>query len=125
MTLLLVSTDLMAASQLEGAARQVEARLRTTGPAGIAAAFQSASTDGEPSAAMVVTLDLASVADIAATVAEVRRHAPTGTPIVAYGPHVHAGRLHEARDAGCELVLTRGQFLQGAANVFGELLKRA
>jgi len=31
--------------------------------------------------------------------------------IVAYGPHVDAMRLAEARQAGCDRVLARGQFL--------------
>lgn len=30
--------------------------------------------------------------------------------IVAYGPHVHEARLQAARDAGCDQVLSRGQF---------------
>ena len=30
--------------------------------------------------------------------------------IIAYGPHVHGQKLAAARDAGCDVVLTRGQF---------------
>lgn len=31
-------------------------------------------------------------------------------PLIAYGPHVHEQRLDAARRAGCDQVLTRGQF---------------
>jgi hypothetical protein len=30
--------------------------------------------------------------------------------IIAFGPHVHAEKLQAAEAAGCNLVLTRGQF---------------
>jgi CheY-like chemotaxis protein len=30
--------------------------------------------------------------------------------VIAFGPHVHEDRLQAARDAGCNLVLPRGQF---------------
>lgn len=39
---------------------------------------------------------------------------------VAFGPHVHEVKLQAARDAGCDEVLTRGQFHQG----LGVLLDR-
>ena len=34
----------------------------------------------------------------------------SGTRVVAFGPHVHEQRLAAARDAGCDLVVSRGQF---------------
>lgn len=40
----------------------------------------------------------------------VRARGDGGPPIVAYGPHVHEHRLQLAREAGCDEVLTRGQF---------------
>jgi hypothetical protein len=30
--------------------------------------------------------------------------------IIAFGPHVHEAKLADAKAAGCDLVLTRGQF---------------
>src|SRR5882672_6529796 len=38
------------------------------------------------------------------------REASSGATIVAFGPHVHKERLEAARRAGCDLVLSRGQF---------------
>jgi CheY-like chemotaxis protein len=43
-------------------------------------------------------------------VATVRFTGKRPITIVAYGPHVHAERLEAARNAGCDEVLTRGQF---------------
>lgn len=37
--------------------------------------------------------------------------------VVAFGPHVHDQRLAEAREAGCDEVLTRGQFASGLPQV--------
>ncbi|HEX4415748.1 MAG TPA: hypothetical protein VH107_19105, partial [Lacipirellulaceae bacterium] len=33
-----------------------------------------------------------------------------GPRIVAFGPHVHKDRLAAARDVGCDVVISRGQF---------------
>jgi CheY-like chemotaxis protein len=35
---------------------------------------------------------------------------PTPPAIIAFGPHVHEGRLAAAQEAGCDQVLARGQF---------------
>jgi len=41
--------------------------------------------------------------------------------IIAFGPHVHEQRLAEAYDAGCDQVLTRGQFHSTMADVFAKV----
>ena len=46
---------------------------------------------------------------IADAVAAVRTAARAAT-ILAFGPHVEAGLLTSARDAGCDVVLSNGQF---------------
>lgn len=46
---------------------------------------------------------------------------PTAPAIVAYAPHVHEAKLQAAVGAGCDQVLTRGQFNTRLA----ELLARA
>lgn len=38
------------------------------------------------------------------------RPAEKSPAVIAYGPHVHEARLDAARQAGCDQVLTRGQF---------------
>ena len=42
--------------------------------------------------------------------------------LLAFGPHVQAGPLEQAKQAGCELVLTRGQLDQQLDEVLDELL---
>ena len=45
-------------------------------------------------------------------------------PIVACGPHVHEAKLAAAREAGCDAVVTRGQFDRDAGPILGNLLKQ-
>jgi CheY-like chemotaxis protein len=55
-----------------------------------------------------------------AAVASVRTGAPRAK-IVAFGPHVEEGLLAEAARAGCDLVLTNGQFHRQYATFLAEL----
>lgn len=113
MNALLITADLMASSAAEGAARAAGATLRVTAPA-------QAIDAARESAPRVAAIDLtAKVDDLAALVAELREAAP-GVALVAYGPHVHEARLAAAQEAGCDLVMSRGQFHRG----FGEVLTR-
>ena len=41
--------------------------------------------------------------------------------VIAYGPHVHTDRLVAAQDAGCDAVLSRGQFDQSARGILEQL----
>ena len=50
----------------------------------------------------------------------IRQQAPQGCRLVAFGPHVHEAQLESAQQAGCDVVLTRGQISQSLA----ELLQR-
>jgi hypothetical protein len=45
--------------------------------------------------------------------------ASAATRVIAFGPHVHEDRLAAARAAGCDSVLSRGQFFSQAENVLG------
>ena len=38
-------------------------------------------------------------------------------PVVAYGPHVHAERLRQAREAGCARVFPRSAFVKELAEI--------
>ncbi|QDU91035.1 hypothetical protein Pla175_44520 [Pirellulimonas nuda] len=105
MPILLVSTDLMVASQLEGAARAAGETLVAAPPARAVASV----AERGPRLAII---DLAAVEDCATLVAALRAVLPEDARIVAFGPHVHTARLDAARAAGCDQVLTRGQFLQ-------------
>jgi AmiR/NasT family two-component response regulator len=48
--------------------------------------------------------------DIAAVVVELRALTTPPKKILAFGPHVQTALLQAAHEAGCDLVLTRGQF---------------
>ncbi|MEN1679895.1 MAG: hypothetical protein AAGJ46_09895 [Planctomycetota bacterium] len=109
-TVVLVTGDLMAGSQAEGAARAAGVTLRTVGAAKVAEAVESA----QPA---LVVFDLSSPTNLADAVAAIRAASPQ-TVIAAYGPHVQEKRLEAAQAAGCDLVMTRGQFHRQAAEVF-------
>ncbi|MCA9267834.1 MAG: hypothetical protein KDA41_05160 [Planctomycetales bacterium] len=104
MAVVLITSDLMIPSALAGAARASGTVVRNAG--GVEAACTLAA-EGDIDAFL---LDLAAVgADVTASVARLR--ACSGSPrVVAFGPHVHAEKLAAARAAGCDAVLTRGQF---------------
>lgn len=59
----------------------------------------------------IVLLDLSTLGvDPAQTVAALKGHLPPPRAIVAFGPHVHEAKLAAAQAAGCDVVLSRGQF---------------
>jgi hypothetical protein len=64
----------------------------------------------EPALVTACVLDLAGreTQEIAEIIASFRSTYP-GAQIAAFGPHVQAGLLHAATEAGCDQVLTRGQ----------------
>ncbi len=47
--------------------------------------------------------------NLPAAVRAIKAGAPAAQ-VVAYGPHVDEGLLADAKEAGCDVVLTRGQF---------------
>ena len=111
---LYVTKDLFFASRITAAAR------------GMGAAMHVAPSVEELKAAPVdddcrlVLLDLDTPAvDPVAVVAEARSRGDAGLPVIAFGSHVHEARLEAARQAGCDQVLTRGQFDRQA----GEILR--
>jgi CheY-like chemotaxis protein len=99
----LVSRDLTLASRLEGAARVLGLSLQ------VAPSLGSLPACLDP-ACRLVLLDLAEEGiDPAAVVPQVRTSAPQAR-IVAFGPHVQQATLAAAEAAGCDEVLSRGQF---------------
>lgn len=100
--ILAISDDLLASAPIENAARQ----------AGIACRVMSASSLAECSdSPQLVLLDLNATGEVETTVRQIRDQL-AGTPVVAFGPHVHAAKLKAATKAGCDQVLTLGQFHQ-------------
>ena len=110
MNVLLVSTDLLASSQFEGAARGAGVTLTVAGP-GKAAAI------AEQKLARLVVIDLsAPIEDLPSLVATLKA-LDQPPSVVAYGPHVQEQKLEQASQSGCDAVLTRGQFHRQAAEV--------
>ena len=110
MRVVLLSNDLMTCSQIEGAVR--------AGGSEISVATTASAATAEGDSPDVVILDLSTAGDIAATVSQFRELA-SPPRIIAFGPHVHAAKLAAAREAGCDDVFTRGQFLPNVANALG------
>lgn len=103
MNALLITTDLMASSSAEGAARKAGVALRVVG-----ADRAAATADSET---VLAAIDLGGPVEIDALVSAVRAAAPKAR-VIAYGPHVQEERLAAARAAGCDAVLARGAFFK-------------
>lgn len=102
----LVSSDLMSGSALGVAARQAGVSLVTV------ASWRNIATQ-LPADVVRVFVDLTMPGlNIAEAVQAIRTAAPAAQ-IVAFGPHVQMPQLDLAQAAGCDAVLTRGQFHAG------------
>jgi hypothetical protein len=111
--ILFLTSDLMFSSRVGGAAQSLGLSLALVAdqaslPAKLTAECRLALID--------LTLDRL---NLPAAVQAIHAAAPQAE-IVAYGPHVDHAVLADAKDAGCNQVLSRGQFNQQ----YGELLKR-
>ncbi len=106
MEILFLTTDLLFSSRVTGAAARLCLPVRTAGRAETLLEMANAS-DGPA----IVILDLKpSIVDPAQLVPDLRTAAHPPRAIIAYGPHVQEDRLAAATAAGCDEVLTRGQF---------------
>ena len=104
MAVIFLTTDLMFSSRLAGVARAQGVQLSVANSA--AAAIEKISENN--GRRLIIDLNTAglSIADFVARC----REANESVDIIAYGPHVHEAKLAAAREAGCDVVLTRGQF---------------
>lgn len=112
MSVLILTSDLTTGSQAQGAAT----RQHRQAAIALSAAALIDKARANPPSLVIVDLSLARL-DIAAVAAELKALNPAPA-IVAFGPHVHETKLNAARDAGCDLVLTRGQFASRIDEVF-------
>lgn len=102
---LLVTSDLMLSSQATGAATRAGCELSVM--ANVDAALK---TMVDQPVGLVV-LDLGTAGNEPGEVLpQLRAAATQKLSVVAFGPHVHKQRLEAAREAGCEMVISRGQF---------------
>ena len=104
MSILVITSDLVTSSAVAGEAARAGVVCQT-----------ALSLDGveEKAAALtprLVILDLSMPKLDPAAVVPMLRSLASPPAIVAFGPHVHEGKLAAAREAGCDAVLTRGQF---------------
>jgi DNA-binding response OmpR family regulator len=106
MNALLLTCDLMVVSRVEGAATRNGLKVHTLSTVEQAVEYMAR----EPAAVLLVDLASQSVG-VRELVDEVRRAGSEKTCIIAFGPHVHEERLNAARQAGCDQVVSRGQFL--------------
>jgi CheY-like chemotaxis protein len=58
---------------------------------------------------LIIDLTLPSI-DIDSMIAQLRTNETSRPRVIAFGPHVHEQRLEKARQAGCDEVVSRGQF---------------
>jgi hypothetical protein len=103
MRALLVTSDLMISSHVEGAAMR-----HGTG-------IDVVRFDEIPRVQLesfdLVILDLRAVSgNLADELPRLRNLCPATTKLLAFGPHVHRSNLDAARAAGFDLVLSRGEF---------------
>ena len=61
--------------------------------------------------------------DLPALLAELRAACPTMPRVVAYGSHVEADVLRAARQAGCDRVMPRSQFVEELPGAIGDWLR--
>jgi hypothetical protein len=117
MTALLLTADLACASKVAGAGartgRRVEAVMNV-------AAFTTRSAGA---ALLIVDLQTPGLR-LADVMSSWRGTAPHGGAVIAFGPHINESQLAAARDAGCNLVLTRGQFHAQLDELLEQYLER-
>ena len=111
MAIVLLTSDLMVTSRVEGAAALARVPFQS------AVSEDDALSRCEAIDATLLLIDLSrALTDVKLIVAGAR--SLTRTPlIVAFGPHVHKERLAAAREADCDMVLSRGQFFSDLETV--------
>ena len=114
MSIVLVTTDLMASSKVAPVASGLGVPFRAVGsPAAI--------SEITPPPKLIV-LDLNSpLGDVSQVVATLKCLSPP-PQVIAFGPHVHEAKLQAAVNAGCDAVFVRGQFHAQAAEIFRRFL---
>jgi DNA-binding NarL/FixJ family response regulator len=105
MGVLLVTSDLMTSSRVAGLAKSLGISLD------VAENFEQTAQLAEGGTHTLAVLDLNSsaAANSSQLISRLRELSPS-LRIVAFGPHVHERALQAAQEAGCDEVLSRGQF---------------
>ena len=104
---LAVVDDLMFSSKIRAVAERTGATVRFARSMGAALA----DARGEAPALVIVDLDRESIQPVGTIAAFKADPALRTIRLVGYVSHVNAGRIAEARDAGCDTVLARSAFV--------------
>jgi CheY-like chemotaxis protein len=106
MTIAYVTNDLLFASPVKGVAERLGQELEVVGT------LDALLEQAKESPLQLVLIDLSAPGIDPRELVEKLRAATLDSPpkLVAYAPHVHETKLAAATDAGCDEVLTRGQF---------------
>lgn len=102
------SGDLLFAGRVRGAAEN----------AGLAFSLLSRWPQSAPSSPRWIIVDLATKSGGAAEICELAKAQFPDVPCLAFGPHVQAARLSQARQIGFDPVLTRSQFDSALPTLF-------
>ena len=113
--IIFLTDDLFFSPRVVGIAQAAGHSIREA--ANTAAAAELAAS--ESARLVIVDLD-ASGLDVAALVASLGSDTPP--KVLAFGPHVQADKLDAAREAGCDLVVSRGQFSSDLSTLLETLL---
>jgi CheY-like chemotaxis protein len=115
MTFVLLSGDLAVLSRIEGAATRLGQVVRSASGEAQAVAF----CEAERAKTVIVDLSMPAL-DVASLVTQLKSIEGSNIHMVAFGPHVHEQRLAAAREAGCDLVVSRGQFFLQLESILRE-----
>ena len=115
MKIFAMTTDLMFGSQMSAAAAQSGSELQTF--ANVEMLLQSLRSETTTSW-VVLDLTCPSAQKEMAELVQQIRAASASTRVLAFGPHVHESALQAAQSAGCDLVLSRGQFHRQMDEIF-------
>lgn len=102
-SIVLISADLMTSSRVASAATAGGITCRTA----LNIAKLGELIDAETSA---VVFDLSTAGARAADVVAAVRKSASSAKVIAFGPHVHEALLASAAEAGCDSVVSRGEF---------------
>jgi DNA-binding NarL/FixJ family response regulator len=114
MTVILIAVDLAVISRVQGAAARAGTTLRAV--AGDAAADACAA---ERAPLVIIDLTVAAL-DVATLIPHLKRLA-SPPRIIAFGPHVHEDKLSAARQAGCDAVISRGEFFASVDRILSKM----
>jgi CheY-like chemotaxis protein len=115
MAAVLLSGDLAVLSRVEGAAIRLGQSVRSASDQAQAVEL----CEREDAVILIVDLSMSTL-DVASLVNELKAEGGAATRVIAFGPHVHEQRLAAAREAGCDLVVSRGHFFSQLEKILAE-----